>query len=224
MMNFLAEPLIIFLVLYFPGLYSSLINLSWNINPILSFNAHQELFRIIAHNIPALCLIWYFLRKEPLRSVLGEIKLRKKDFFEAVKVAAGLIVTAAMVSLIIYFISQTEGEGIQIAGMIPWLIIAISCISTGYMEESYFRVYLLNHLSLSGIPQNKAMIASCVLFAFCHIYQGPIGLLSSLFAGLFLSFMYIKRRSIHGIALGHGLYNIISYVIASFYSVSGVSM
>ncbi|MDR2901346.1 MAG: CPBP family intramembrane metalloprotease [Treponema sp.] len=223
-MKLLIEPLIIFMVGFFPGLFFSLTNLSWESNQVLAFSQNQEVFRIITYNVPILCLIWYFLLKEPIRSALGPLKPRKKDFFQAIKVMIGLLIIGASVSVIINLMIQNDVLGLHIPGIIPWVIILISCIITGYTEESYFRVYLINHLSLSGIPLNKALVSSCMLFALCHVYQGPIGLLSSGLAGFFLSYVYIKRRSIHGIALGHGLYNLLSYVLAHFYSVSGVSI
>ncbi len=223
-MNFIIEPLIIFMVLFFPGICASLINLSWASTQIISFHLNQEVLRIVSYNIPALALIWYFLLKNPVRSEVGEVKPQKKDLFEAIKAALGLFMIGAIISICMNFFFPTNTEEIHISGILSWLIVVISCMTTGYTEESYFRVYLLNHLRLAGISRNKAVLSSCVLFAVCHMYQGPVGFTSSLLAGLFLSYRYIKKRSIHGIALGHGLYNIAGYVLMHIYSVSGVSM
>ncbi len=219
-MKILMEPLIIFMVVYLPGVYYSLTNLSWNGIQFYSFNLNQELSRVIIHDIPGLCLIWYFLLKEPLRSELTGLKPHKKDFFQAAKVVLGLLVIGSGVSIIINSIFHFDNQGIIIPGVFSWVVIGVSCIVTGYMEESYFRVYLFKHLTLSGISRNAAVIASCVLFCICHVYQGPVGLVTAGFAGLFLSYMYIKSGSIHGIALGHGMYNLISYIIAQRFGLS----
>jgi membrane protease YdiL (CAAX protease family) len=218
-MNLLIEPLIIFLVLFFPGLYYSLINLSWANVQIISFDVNQEMLRIITHNIPALCLIWYFLLKEPIRSELGDVNLQKKDIFQIVKVILGLLLIGFISSSLINLIFPEEFRGFHVSGILSWIIIILSCITSGYVEESYFRVYLLKRLGMSGIPQNTAILSSCVLFAVCHLYQGPVGLLSSFLAGLFLSKIYLKNKSIHGIALGHGIYNLISYTLAHIYAI-----
>lgn len=223
-MNILIEPLIIFLVLFFPGLYYSLSVVSLESTLFTLFDLNQELMRIITYNIPALCLIWYFLLKEPICSELGSLKPAKKDFLPIIKVVFGLVMVGLAVSALTNLVFPITSKGIQIDGILPWIIIVLSCITTGYAEESYFRVYLFHHLRLSGIAPRNIMIVSCVLFALCHAYQGTAGIFSSFFAGLFLSYMYMKTRSVHGIALGHGLYNITSYILANFHSVSGVSM
>ncbi len=224
-MNTLIQPFIIFLVLFFPGLYVSLIHFSWGTAQFHALNINDELLRIITHNIPALCLIWYFLLNEPLRSVLGQLKPVKKDIWQVIAVFFWLFAVGLALSGVMSFVLPAEEvRGVHISGAASWLIIALSCISTGYVEESYFRVYLINHLTLSGFPRKKALIASCILFSLCHFYQGPLGLIFSLMAGLLLSYTYIKSRSIHGIALGHGFYNLASFVLAHIQSVSGVSM
>ncbi len=151
--------------------------------------------------------------------MLGRLKPDKKDFFQTVKIIIGLIVIGFAMSGLMNLVLGTHTEGIHIPGLLSWMIITVNCVSTGYMEESYFRVYLLNRLTLSGISQNKALVSSCLLFAVCHVYQGPAGLLTSFLAGLFLSHEYIKKRSVHAIALGHGLYNLVSLVIAYMYSI-----
>lgn len=223
-MNTLIQPFIIFFVLFFPGLYVSLVHFSWGIVQFHAFNINDELLRIITRNIPALCLIWYFLLKEPLRSVLGQLKPAKKDVRQAITVFFLLFVIGFALSGVMSFILPMEAGDIHISGTASWLIIVLSCISTGYVEESYFRVYLINHLTLSGFPRKKALIASCILFSLCHFYQGPLGLVFSLFAGMLLSHTYIKGKSIHGIAIGHGFYNLASFILAHIQSVSGVSM
>jgi membrane protease YdiL (CAAX protease family) len=220
-MKLLVEPLIIFIVLFFPGLYFSLVSVTVSVT---QFDINQEMMRIITHNIPALCLIWFFLLKEPIRSVLGILKPQKKDFFQALTVILGLLIIGFAVGVMGNLIFQKEIEELAISGFFSWIIIILSCMSTGYMEESYFRVYIINHLTLSGIKQRTILIASSVLFAICHIYEGPAGFITSLLAGMFLSYVYIKRKSIHGIALGHAFYNLTAYLLAHIYSVSGVSM
>jgi membrane protease YdiL (CAAX protease family) len=219
-MNTFIEPLIIFMVLYFPGLYFSLASLFSHVPAVVSFNVNEELARIIVYNLPALGLIWYFLLKEPLRSVLGRLKPAKNDFFPAIQVFLGLVVIGIITSNLMYLVSQTKPEGMYITGLFSWIIIILSCIVTGYAEESYFRIYLLNYATLSGISPKKAIMVSLILFTVCHAYQGIIGLLTSGLAGLFLSFIYMKKKSIHGIAIGHGFYNIMSYVFAHFASFS----
>ncbi|MDR2661675.1 MAG: CPBP family intramembrane metalloprotease [Treponema sp.] len=83
------------------------------------------------------------------------------------------------------------------------------------MEESYFRVYLPRRLLpvCSGLV--TAFAVPVLIFGLCHAYEGPWGFANALLAGAFLSFVYIKTASFHGIALAHGLYNILVYIYAA---------
>jgi membrane protease YdiL (CAAX protease family) len=88
-----------------------------------------------------------------------------------------------------------------------------SCLSTGYLEEGFFRFYLLSKLGETGIKNGTLVFVSTLLFSVCHIYEGPWGMLNAVLAGTFLSLMFLHFRSLHGIALAHGLYNAFVYAL-----------
>jgi membrane protease YdiL (CAAX protease family) len=90
---------------------------------------------------------------------------------------------------------------------------ALSCLSTGYLEESYFRYYLLGKLEDFGLSPLVSILMGVLLFSFCHLYEGPWGVLNAFLAGTLLSLIFVRFRSLHGIALAHGLYNIFVYAI-----------
>jgi membrane protease YdiL (CAAX protease family) len=92
------------------------------------------------------------------------------------------------------------------------LTMMLSSLSVGYVEESYFRFYLLRRLA--GIGVAKTALVSSLLFALCHIYEGPLGALNAFLAGLLLFCILARRRSLHGIAWAHGGYNIFVYAMA----------
>jgi membrane protease YdiL (CAAX protease family) len=96
-----------------------------------------------------------------------------------------------------------------------WIIMILSCITTGYLEESYFRFYLLNKLENFGTSPGTAVLISVLFFSLCHIYEGPWGMLNAFLAGTLLAVVYFRFKSLHGIALAHGLYNIFVYVAGS---------
>jgi len=52
-----------------------------------------------------------------------------------------------------------------------------------------------------------------VLFAVCHIYEGPWGFLNAVISGAILGFVFLRYNSLHGIAAAHALYNISLFVI-----------
>jgi len=55
-----------------------------------------------------------------------------------------------------------------------------------------------------------------VLFSLCHVYEGPWGILNAVLAGIILSLLFIRFRSLHGIAWAHGAYNIFVYTMGNF--------
>jgi membrane protease YdiL (CAAX protease family) len=94
-----------------------------------------------------------------------------------------------------------------------WIIMVFSCLSTGYLEESFFRFYLLSTFRDIEISPAKQVFASVLLFSVCHLYEGPWGALNAVLAGILLALLFLHYRSLHGIALAHGLYNIFVYVM-----------
>jgi membrane protease YdiL (CAAX protease family) len=93
-------------------------------------------------------------------------------------------------------------------------VMILSCLSTGYLEETYFRFYLFKRLTAAGAGPMKAALVSSLLFALCHLYEGPLGALNAFMAGLLLFYIFVRRRSLHGVAWAHGGYNIFVYVMA----------
>jgi membrane protease YdiL (CAAX protease family) len=101
------------------------------------------------------------------------------------------------------------------SGAASWIVLAISCFSTGYLEESFFRFYLLRKLE-NTLPLWASFFMGVTLFSFCHFYEGLWGILNAVSAGIFLSFLFIRFKSLHGIAWAHGAYNTFVYIMALF--------
>jgi membrane protease YdiL (CAAX protease family) len=128
----------------------------------------------------------------------------------------GLLALGALVSLLgTFFSSPVSVPPIGVPqGPAAFLVMILSCLSTGYLEESYFRLYLFTRFKEGGIGPVKGMIVSSILFALCHIYEGPLGALNAFLAGLLLFFIFIRRQAIHSLAWAHGGYNVFVYVMA----------
>ena len=93
---------------------------------------------------------------------------------------------------------------------------AISCILTGYLEESFFRFYLLQKLEVCGALVLPRIFFATLLFAYCHAYEGLWGVLNAVLAGLLLSVLFERYRSLHGIAIAHAFYNAFVYAMGIF--------
>lgn len=86
-------------------------------------------------------------------------------------------------------------------------------IVAGYREEFFFRSYLLGRLDEAGLPAWACVALSTALFAAGHIYEGVLGVLITAVIGLGLALAYLRTRSLHVVALAHGLYNVLSLAV-----------
>jgi membrane protease YdiL (CAAX protease family) len=94
---------------------------------------------------------------------------------------------------------------------IEWLVMILESFSTGYVEETFFRVYLLQRFKEYQVSLPVSSIISILLFSLCHLYEGPLGLLNATIGAIILTFLYLKTGSVHTPAWAHGLYNCIVY-------------
>jgi membrane protease YdiL (CAAX protease family) len=206
------EPFILYWVLFLPswGFPASEVS-------VFPFSINRELGRILSYDLPSLALIWYlFFRSESPVSPSAGIRPGRRDPLTVLFALPGLIALGALVSLVgSFFPSPVSIPTIEAPrGLAAVLVMILSCLSTGYLEESYFRLYLFTRFRESGVGSMKgAAVFSSLLFALCHIYEGPQGTLNAFLAGLLLFFIFTRRQTIHGLAWAHGGYNIFVYVM-----------
>jgi len=208
------EPLILYFVLFFPGVYSRGIEIAETI----SFSVVRELGRTLTYTIPSLALLWYILPDKKGFSSLKQEKFRKRDFLPFAIGLPGLILIGLGVSFLVSFFYLRYGLALPVKVEAPisvlgWIVMVFSCLGTGYLEESYFRYYLLIKLEKQQPKVLIRILFSTILFSICHIFEGPWGIINAMLAGFFLSWLYDRFRSLHGVAWAHGAYNIFVYLI-----------
>jgi hypothetical protein len=200
------EPLLLYCVLFLPGALRREVPAE----PAV-FSVNRELIRIAAYNLPALGLLWYLWRRtRPSPApALG-------DLFAFLWAFPALILTSFCVSAAAaFFPGLPQGFRVQGPSGIPALaVMFFSCLSTGYLEEGYFRYYLGKKFEELGLGPWTFTAVSTALFALCHLYEGPWGTMNSLLAALILALIYTRFRSLHGLALAHGLYNVVVYLVS----------
>ena len=210
------EPLLLYLVLFFPSFSIGVSDIPGEPIP---FSTVQELNRTLGYSLPTLALLWYLiLEKKSLSLSPGELKPKPQDGFSFFWGFPGLIIIGVGISLTITRLSPfSVPPKVQAPdNTLGWIVMVCSCVGTGYLEESYFRFYLLRKLK-SWVPFIFPRIAfSVLLFAFCHAYEGPWGILNAVLAGVLLSILFERYRSLHGIAIAHGCYNAFVYTMGNF--------
>ncbi|MDR1445155.1 MAG: CPBP family intramembrane metalloprotease, partial [Treponema sp.] len=107
---------------------------------LVVFSVYRELIRTFAYNLPALGLIWYLQRKSGRTGTLPG----RGDLFAFLLAFPALILTGVCVARAAVFFPGLPGNvRIEGPGNITGLAaLVFSCVSTGYLEEGYFRYYL----------------------------------------------------------------------------------
>jgi membrane protease YdiL (CAAX protease family) len=211
-----ADSLILYVLLFLSGSLAGPTGQAAAEEPA-AFSAAAELIRIIMYTIPSLALIWHLLLQGKTLKNRGIGPPGRKDLLPGLLALPSLILIGFIIALIApYFSEMPRAPEIAVPSTIPaWIVLGFSCISAGYLEESFFRFYLLSKREELGLGPSRAALVSTLLFSLCHVYEGPWGFLNAALAGTALAFVFLRYSSLHGIALAHGLYNLFAYVFAA---------
>jgi membrane protease YdiL (CAAX protease family) len=206
-MNTFIEPLILYAVLFFR------ISAGAALPEEIEFSLAAEIARIVLYNIPSLALVWYLLLKVKSLKEWDVSLPGKRDIIPAVLALLALFLIGLTISTVSQYFTEVL-SGPRFApphNIISWAILVLSCFSTAYLEESYFRFYLLSKREEIGLGYHRAVLVSTLLFSFCHIYEGPWGFLNAALSGILLAFIFLRFHSLHGIVFAHALYNVVVY-------------
>jgi membrane protease YdiL (CAAX protease family) len=137
-----------------------------------------------------------------------------RDLLSLALALPGLMGVGFFISLISsIFLVENAALTVEAPKGLPAIaVMFLSCLSTGYLEEFFFRYYLSLRFRQAGMGNIPVVGLSVLLFSFCHIYEGPWGVLNALLAGILLSLVHKRYRALHGIAWAHGLYNAFIYL------------
>ena len=210
-MSVYIEALILYALLFLPGSIISLAGLGGDLP--FDLPAAAEPVRILMFYIPSTALIWYLLFRGKQAKGWG-FKPGKKDLLSGLIAFPCLLIIGFIIAYTSSFAGTSQIIFQTPSGAAPWVTLCISCICTGYLEESFFRLYLLSRREALKLSVPAVVAVSAALFSICHIYEGPWGMLNAALSGTLLSFVFLRYKSLHGIALAHGLYNIAAYAAA----------
>jgi membrane protease YdiL (CAAX protease family) len=214
-MGVYLEAIILYIVLFLSGTAGALINGPQSAVQT-GFSVTAALGGIFLRSVPSLILIWFLLlRKKKLKD--WGIKPGLKDLVSGIITLPCLLIIGFTVTYISSKIGETSLQ-IKLASpssKFEWVILGFSCLFAAYLEESFFRFYLLTRRNEFKLTAVYALVFSVALFSICHIYEGPWGFLNAVLSSILLCFMFLRYKSIHGISIAHAMYNIAIYVINS---------
>ena len=206
------EPLILYWVLFFRISAGAAVP-----DSSVEFSEFVEIARIVSYSIPSLLLVWYLMLKiKPLKE-WGITLPRKRDIIPATLAFSALFLIGLTISLVSPHINRIPASPrfLPPRTIFPWVILVVSCFSTAYLEETFFRMYLLSKRKEMRIGPHRAILLSTLLFSICHVYEGPWGFLNAALSGVVLAFVFVRFQSLHGVAVAHALYNILVFVLGS---------
>jgi membrane protease YdiL (CAAX protease family) len=212
-MGIYLEAIILYIVLFLSGSASFFTN-SPPAGTQAGFYVSAALSGIFLRSIPSLVLIWFLLLKKKKLKDWG-IRPGLKDLISGIITFPCLLIIGFMVT---YTSSQIGETSLKMTLVSPssgreWIILSLSCVFAAYMEESFFRFYLLSRRNELKLTAVYALVLSVALFSICHIYEGPWGFLNAVLSSTLLCFMFLRYKSIHGISIAHAMYNIAIYAI-----------
>jgi len=215
-MRSFIEPFIIYWVLFFRIPVGITSGETVSIKDV-EFSWTAEAGRILMYTLPSLALVWYLLLKTKSMREMGVKLPQKKDFIVASVAFSALTLIGLTISLVStqFGWSAVLRQSISHQTVTVWIVLVISCVSSAYLEESFFRFYLLSKKEEMGLGPYRATLVSTLLFSICHLYEGPWGFLNAALSGVVLSYIFLRFRSLHGISIAHALYNILAYVLGS---------
>ncbi len=127
------------------------------------------------------------------------------------------------------FVAKWTGEEADfsafdgLVGNVPntLIMIAIGWIIGGFLEEMFFRGFLLQETGLLLGGRNVGfaigLVLSSALFGMSHFYQGPTGMIMTGLMGFFLGLIYLaKGRNIWLAVLVHGIVDTIGFTLIYF--------
>jgi membrane protease YdiL (CAAX protease family) len=183
----------------------------------MEFSCAAETGRILMYTLPSLALVWYLLLKAKSLKAMGVKLPQKKDFIVASLAFFALTLIGVTISLVSAQFGETAAlrQSLGPQTMTAWAVLVVSCLGSAYLEESFFRFYMLSRKEEMGLGPHRAALFSTLLFSVCHIYEGPWGFLNAALSGVVLAYVFLRFRSLHGVAVAHALYNILAYVLGA---------
>jgi uncharacterized protein len=210
------EVCLLFAVLFLPGMIAQ----TGDVAPEAFENVLYHI-QVLVVSIPQVLLVVALgdLRRPGSSKAYGFRRPERRDITATI---IALLASWAAVSLVSAVLSLLGVGGETMEPGVRWTfdrreLIPLAFLSTmaiGYREEIFFRAFIADRAEEAGTDPRIALAAAAVVFALGHLYQGVLGFVVSLTIGLVLAAVYLRTRSLHGISIAHGLYNLVVLLAA----------
>jgi len=204
----LVEAFLLYWAFFIPG-----ISLPHTAVTYIPFVTVQELYRIVFYDVPVITLLLYILWREDKSLVRSKFTVNRQSIYWSFINFLLILGSALFISAIAQYVLPAYKPPLIQAPQTPpaWIVMIIGSFATAYLEEIFFRLYLLHRFDTAGIKSMAGNLLSILLFSLCHLYEGPLGTLNAALASLCFTLIYRKTNSIHSPAWAHGLYNLLAF-------------
>ncbi|MBN9120266.1 MAG: CPBP family intramembrane metalloprotease [Planctomycetes bacterium] len=109
---------------------------------------------------------------------------------------------------------RTGGQFVGPHGPGEYALMVVKYALAGFAEELVTRAYLLTRLTVLLRSRAEAVLFAALVFAACHAYQGPVGVVHSFVFGVTYGVIFLALGRVWPLAVGHALYNIRLEILA----------
>jgi len=177
-----------------------------------SFSIISEITKILIFLIPSIILIWYFKHKHwNIKKWIR--KPDKNDLFSGLIAYPCLLITGISMGIIAAITGNTQVPLQTPDSLQGWLILSLFCLFSAWFEEGFFRFYILSKKEELNLNNPAVLLLSTALFSFCHLYNYPFGFINAVISGFVLGILFLRFKTIYGITIAHGLYNLTAYIL-----------
>jgi len=177
--------------------------------------------------LPLFLIAWASLRLRHLR--WRDVGLRRPDRWLAT-IGLALLIGIGYQALDIFFIApllqRLTGEAVDLSlfndlrgnVLLLTVYLAVSWTEAAFIEELFFRGYLLNRITdLAGrqrVGVTIALLGNALIFGIAHAYQGVTGVVDTALAGFVLGLLYLLgRRNLWLPILAHGIIDTVGFLL-----------
>jgi len=212
MKNAFIEPIILYAVLFFRFISGPIMP-----ETPVEFSAGAAVARTVLYTGPALALVWYLLLKAKTLKEWGVTRPGRKDVIPTLISLPAIVLVGLAVTLAAGRLGGLPEfpRILPPTTAAPWVALVVAVFAGAYLEESFFRLYLLSKLPEAGLGPHRAVFVSTMLFAICHLYAGPWGFVNAAVSGTALSYVFLRFRSLHGVSIAHGIYNVAAFALGA---------
>jgi membrane protease YdiL (CAAX protease family) len=178
---------------------------------------------VLVTTVPQTLLIIYVLWIQPSEDLsrFGFRAVDIPDLLAAVVATVGMFVVLAAAAGVLFLFPEVTQEAVRSGfrfrfsnvSLLPLAL--LSSVAIAYREEAFFRAYLLTRFEQLSVNPVLGVVVAAAAFSLGHFYQGLGGAAVAFLLGLYLGWIYLRRRSVHIVAVAHGLYNFAALALSA---------